>query len=341
MICVLVAAMVLVGGATRLTESGLSITEWDLAKQLVPPLTEARWLEEFDLYRRTTEYQVVNAGMSLQDFQFIYWWEWGHRFLGKVIGVAFALPFLAFWATGRLRGRFWSCLALFALGGLQGAIGWWMVTSGLFQATDVSNVRLAVHLGMAFIILAFALTLAVHALRGPAEAVKPAPWRPVMLVFLAVLFCQIILGALLAGANAGGAYTDWPTIGGEWFPTTYAELSPLASNLWHNPAMMQFNHRTLGYMVAVAAVLLGLWVAVREQGAARAMGLALALFAVAQAALGIATIVSGSPIDLSLIHQGGALALWIMGVALTAAGEGREPVTASEAILNQRVARSA
>src|SRR5690606_30027941 len=153
-ICALVVAMILVGGATRLTDSGLSITEWDLGKGITPPLTESRWREEFALYQRTVEFQEQNSEMNLAEFQYIYWWEWGHRFLGKVIGVAFALPALFFLFTGRLRGRFRVSLALFALGGLQGAIGWWMVTSGLFSGLDVSPMRLAIHLGMALIILA-------------------------------------------------------------------------------------------------------------------------------------------------------------------------------------------
>ena len=158
-VAALVFAMVLVGGATRLTDSGLSITEWDLGKGLTPPLGAERWPKEFALYRRTTEYQLQNRGMSLAEFQYIYWWEWAHRFLGKMIGVVFALPFAVFWATGRLKRRFWPVLGLFAMGGLQGAIGWWMVTSGLFGRVDVSPVRLAIHLGMAFAILGYTLWL--------------------------------------------------------------------------------------------------------------------------------------------------------------------------------------
>ncbi|HRE45957.1 MAG TPA: COX15/CtaA family protein, partial [Terricaulis sp.] len=162
-VAALTLAMILVGGATRLTESGLSITEWDLGKGLTPPLSDARWAEEFSLYQRTTQYQELNFGMSLEQFKSIYWWEWGHRFLGKVLGVVYALPFFFFLFTGRLRGRFRLTILLFVLGGLQGGIGWWMVTSGLFERTEVSPVRLAVHLGMALVILALSLWVALGA----------------------------------------------------------------------------------------------------------------------------------------------------------------------------------
>ncbi|HRO03991.1 MAG TPA: COX15/CtaA family protein, partial [Terricaulis sp.] len=168
-VAALTLAMILVGGATRLTDSGLSITEWDLGKGLTPPLSEARWNEEFALYQRTTEFQEQNWAMSLDEFRHIYWWEWGHRFLGKILGVVYALPFFFFLFTGRLRGRFRLTVLLFALGALQGAIGWWMVTSGLFDRLDVSPARLAIHLGMALIILALALWVALGAFAWPAK----------------------------------------------------------------------------------------------------------------------------------------------------------------------------
>ncbi|MEZ6021902.1 MAG: COX15/CtaA family protein [Hyphomonadaceae bacterium] len=172
-VCAFVVAMILVGGATRLTDSGLSITEWDLGKGLTPPLTDARWAEEFALYQRTMEYQTQNNGMSLEEFRSIYWWEWAHRFLGKMLGLVFAVPALIFLFLGRLRGRFRVTLLLFALGAAQGAIGWWMVTSGLFDRLDVSPLRLAVHLGMALTILAIALYTALGALGCAQRAGSP------------------------------------------------------------------------------------------------------------------------------------------------------------------------
>ena len=202
-LCAFVVAMILVGGATRLTDSGLSITQWDLTKGLTPPLTGARWAEEFSLYQRTTEYQVQNRGMSMAEFQGIYWWEWSHRFLGKMIGLVFALPFFSFLALGRLRGRVLPVLGLGLLGGLQGAVGWWMVTSGLFSGLDVSPIRLAIHLGLAFLILGFGAHLALDfsGARREAGALGASPY--LALGFCALLFCQILAGALTAGTDFG------------------------------------------------------------------------------------------------------------------------------------------
>lgn len=311
-ICALVVAMILVGGATRLTDSGLSITEWDLAKGLTPPLSAARWAEEFALYQQTTEYRIQNQGMSLDAFKTIYWWEWGHRFLGKVIGIVFALPFLFFLATGRLRGRFWPVLALFALGGLQGAIGWWMVTSGLWSGLDVSPLRLAVHLGMAFAILGAALWLALDALGWPRIPGQLAisPWP--IAGFIGLLFAQIVFGAILAGADGGRAYADWPTIGGVWWPQGAFEGA-----LAQNHATQHILHRTLGYVVALAALWLA-WAGLRTSSSApaRTAALAMGLVAMAQMALGIVTVVHAAPMSLGLLHQAGAIVLWISAISM-------------------------
>jgi cytochrome c oxidase assembly protein subunit 15 len=316
-VCACVLAMVVIGGATRLTDSGLSITEWDLTKGLTPPLSDARWAEEFSLYQRTTEYQLQNRGMSLTEFQYIYWWEWGHRFLGKMMGLIFAAPFFFFLATGRLKGRFWPVLGLFALGGLQGAIGWWMVTSGLWSGLDVSPIRLAVHLGMAFAIAALALWLALDAFGWPrATSRLPAPvWGPP--AFLVLLFVQVILGAFLAGSDGGAAYADWPTIGGQVWPDGALNGAPI----WENHASQHLLHRTSGYLVALSALGLA-WAASRGEGAARNTGLALGGLAVMQAGLGIATVLAVSPLGLSLAHQFGAAALWLFGVTLWKSGGG-------------------
>ncbi|MBU6374278.1 MAG: COX15/CtaA family protein [Alphaproteobacteria bacterium] len=313
-ICGMVAAMILLGGATRLTDSGLSITEWDFAKGVIPPLSEADWAREFALYQGTTEYQVQNRGMSMADFQFIYWWEWAHRFFGKMIGVAFALPFVVFWATGRLQGRFWAALGLFALGGLQGAIGWWMVTSGLTGRLDVAPYRLATHLAVAFAIFAFALALALDCFGWPRRPSRLGAGRVAAWALLGGLYLQIVLGAFLAGSRAGGAFTDWPTIGGEWFPSTYRAIEPLWRNLTENPAAVQFNHRTTGYVVGLLALAVGVLAAIRGLGAGRWAGLAVGVLALGQVGLGISTIVHGAPLSLSLAHQGLAVALWASAV---------------------------
>jgi heme a synthase len=315
-ICVCVLAMILVGGATRLTDSGLSITEWRLDKGLTPPLSAARWAEEFALYQRTAEYQLQNRGMSLGEFQAIYWWEWAHRFLGKMIGLVFALPLLWFWARGQLRGRLWPVLGLFALGGLQGAIGWWMVQSGLAGRLDVSPWRLAVHLGLAFLIIGAALWLALDAFGWPGKAAEPATPRSLVLVFLAALFAQVLLGALLAGADGGPAYADWPRIGGEWWPSSYAALEPFLRNLAENRATQHFNHRTLGYAVAGLALVIAAFGALRGEGAAHRLAITVGGLALAQAGLGVAAVMNAVPLPLALAHQAGAALLWLAGVAL-------------------------
>ncbi|MEZ5994527.1 MAG: COX15/CtaA family protein [Hyphomonadaceae bacterium] len=311
LICALVLAMILVGGATRLTDSGLSITEWNLEKGLTPPLTAARWAEEFALYQTTMEYQAQNNGMSLEEFKHIYWWEWAHRFLGKMLGLAFAIPALILLITGHLRGRFRVTALLFGLGGLQGFIGWWMVTSGLFDRLDVSPVRLAIHLAMAFCILALTLWVALGAFAWPARPshLGLPKWTPFAL--MALVFAQVVLGALLAGADGGPAYADWPRIGGEWIPSSAFGLEPLWRNFTEDHATQHLMHRTTGYVVAALAMLTALVALVRGRGAARWAALAVGLVATGQAALGVITVIHATPMALALPHQAGAALLWI------------------------------
>lgn len=310
-VCALVLTMILVGGATRLTDSGLSITEWDLFKGLTPPLNDARWAEEFALYQRTMEYQAQNNGMTIAEFKNIYWWEWGHRFLGKMIGVIYALPFFFFLFTGRLRGRFRLTILLFALGGLQGAIGWWMVTSGLFDRLDVSPFRLAIHLAMAFVILALGLWVALGAFAWPKQSSKLGLPRWALFVLMALVFVQIMFGALLAGSDGGPAYADWPKIGGEWIPSTAFGLEPLWHNFTEDHATQHLLHRSMGYFVAMFALLIALVALIRGQGAARWAALAVGVAALGQVALGIYTVVMVSPFWPSLLHQLGAAILWM------------------------------
>jgi len=299
-ICVLVTGMILIGGATRLTDSGLSITEWDFAKHFVPPLSDEGWAREFALYRRTTEYQLQNRGMSLGDFRFIYLWEWGHRFLGQTIGVVFALPYAIFLATGRLKGRVAPVTVLGVMGAAQGAVGWWMVTSGLYGRLDVSSVRLAVHLALAFVILGFGFWLFLG-------AAARGRWRPRSggaIALLVLIYVQIVLGALVAGADAGRAFADWPTIGGAWVPPNYDEFAPWWTNLTENLWAVQFHHRMAGYLVLLAAA----WMFAYDR--CRESGLVLGI-AAGQALLGIATVLLGAPIWIGLVHQFGAVLLWI------------------------------
>jgi heme a synthase len=340
-VCIMVYAMILVGGATRLTDSGLSITEWDLGKGLVPPLSQKAWAEEFSLYRTTTEYQQLNRGMSLADFQYIYFWEWGHRFLGKMIGLVFAVPFVVFWIRGQLQGRFWACLGLFALGGMQGAIGWWMVTSGLHGRLDVSSFRLMVHLGMAFMILGLGASVAMGALGWPRGGGKIGVPRWLLWAFCGLVFAQVLMGALVAGIDAGRAYTDWPMIGGEWVPSNYWHLQPASQNFFENPATAQFNHRIGGYLAALVGLCIGLGALRFGTGPARIVGLSIGGIVLLQTGLGIAAVMHGAPLGMSLVHQGLAVLLWLSAVAGLRVSMVREPVTAAEGHALHEVAGTA
>jgi cytochrome c oxidase assembly protein subunit 15 len=315
LVCLMLIAMILIGGATRLTGSGLSITEWKPVTGALPPLSESDWGAEFDKYRQTTQFRELNPDIAIGDFKVLYWWEWGHRQLGRTIGLIFALGFFGFWATGRLKGRFWQCLTLMLLGGLQGAVGWWMVQSGLAGRTAVAPVNLATHLGLAFVILAFAWTLTLEAFAWPHTAgrldVKRLDW-----IFAAALFVQILLGAIMAGSGAGAAFSDWPTIGGQWFPSAYGAMGGFTENLLTNPAAIQFNHRTAGYLVFALAAAIALTAAKGGQGAARRTAFVVFGLCCLQIVLGVGAIKMGAPLSMNLIHQGGAIALWLAAFAL-------------------------
>jgi heme a synthase len=295
-VAALVAAMVLLGGATRLTDSGLSIVEWRPVSGALPPLSAADWQAEFDRYRAYPEYQKINRGMSLDEFKRIYWFEWSHRQLGRAIGAAFLLPFLWFLARGRIDRPLGLRLAgLFALGGLQGAVGWWMVASGLVDRPDVSHLRLAAHLGLAFLIFAGLLWQAWRLLAPDARAAGP---RLLALALPLAVLLQTLLGALVAGLDAGLAYNTFPTMNGAWIPDDLARPGPW----WDNPTAVQFAHRLGAF--ALAGLCLFAWLR-----APAAFGLVLAV-AAAQFALGVATLLLQAPLPLALAHQAGALALF-------------------------------
>jgi cytochrome c oxidase assembly protein subunit 15 len=307
----LVFAMIVVGGATRLTDSGLSITEWQPLLGAIPPLNEADWLAAFDKYKAIPEYSIVNAGMSLAAFKAIYWWEWTHRFLGRFIGIAFALPFLAFWFMGKLRGGFaLKLLGVLALGGLQGAIGWYMVKSGLVDRIDVSQYRLALHLLTAFSILALLVWLALEA--GPAnERVRlrtvTAGQRGMAIGLFLLVFVQAGLGALVAGLKAGLTYNTWPLMDGKVVPDGLATHSPWYLNFFENVTTVQFDHRVTAYAVAILA-LVHLVALIRSADDERIVGSAglLAACVLMQMLIGIWTLLSGVPLPLGLAHQAGA-----------------------------------
>ncbi len=220
-VAVLIFVMVIVGGITRLTESGLSMVRWEPISGIIPPLSEADWQREFDHYRATPQYQQVNTGMTLDDFKTIFFWEYIHRLLGRLIGLAFALPLLWFWWKRAIpAGYGWKLGGLLALGGLQGAIGWWMVASGLVNVPEVSHIRLAVHLLMALLLFAVIIWLALD-LRALADRDAPPVRMPLLGIWaLCILFLQFLFGAYVAGLEAGYAFNTWPLMGDEFFPRT-------------------------------------------------------------------------------------------------------------------------
>ncbi|MEM8878728.1 MAG: COX15/CtaA family protein [Pseudomonadota bacterium] len=316
-----VLAMVVVGGATRLTDSGLSIVEWRPVTGVLPPFSTEAWLLELEKYRQIPEYQQINRGMSLEEFKFIYWWEWGHRFLGRLVGVLFLIPFIFFLWRGWLdRKTMWLSLAAFGLGGIQGAIGWWMVASGLTERVDVSPYRLATHLGLATVIFGYLVWLAQRGQAG-ARLVAHASHRLGSLrvgaiLFAVLLFVQMILGAFVAGIDAGFAYREWPTMGGMLIPDLMYGMEPWWRNLFEDVTTVQFNHRMMGYIVLIVALIqTALALAVLSPGGARVVAALLGLGVTMQAGLGIATLLTGVPISAALAHQ--ALAIVLIGLAVT------------------------
>jgi heme a synthase len=316
----LVVAMVAVGGATRLTGSGLSITEWRPVAGAIPPLSHEGWVAEFQRYQASPQYRLLNEGMNLGEFQFIYWWEWSHRQLGRLIGIVFFVPLLWFWARGVVGRRFaLALLGIGALGSLQAAVGWIMVASGLQPGmVAVAPLKLMLHLVIASVILALLVWVAAGLGRAPErEHQAPASARAAALIFLGLVFVQIALGALVAGSRAGLTYNTWPLMDGQFVPSPDALLAatPWYENFIDNPALVQFDHRMMGYAVVAFA----LWqmgqlrrAAPGTSAARRATGLA--GMALAQMGLGIATLVFVVPLGLALAHQLLAMALLAMAV---------------------------
>lgn len=316
----LVFAMVLVGGATRLTGSGLSITEWKPLSGALPPLGAAAWAAEFRRYEQIPQYRLVNAGMTLAQFKPLFWWEWAHRLLGRLVGLVFFAPLIAFVALRRLPRRLVGrCATILALGGLQGLVGWWMVASGLTRRIAVAPERLATHLGLALLIFVLCVWTGLEAWCGPAQNRQACDrrWRLWAAGLTGLVFGQSLLGALVAGNKAGMVYTDWPLMDGRWFPADYAGPG-VWSTLAHSLAAVQFNHRLGAYTVFALAVAFAL-AAVRSTSLARpvkTLAVALAAIVTLQASLGIVTLRWGAPLGLSLAHQLGAVALLTTATAL-------------------------
>ena len=321
-VAAMVAAMVLVGGATRLTESGLSITEWQPVMGVLPPLSQAQWLTEFHRYQQIPQYHELNSGMSLDAFKTIFWWEWTHRLLGRLIGVVFAVPLLWFlwrgWIEPGLRARLW---LIFGLGALQGAVGWWMVASGLVHRVEVSQYRLATHLVLACVIYIAILWTALRLGEEQRQA-PPARIRAAAVALLILVLGQIYLGALVAGLRAGYVYNTWPLIDGGLVPDASRLLltKPVWRNFFENALTVQFDHRMLAYAIWIVAgwhCVDALWTARRGtawRGTAWRGALALFVAVTLQAALGITTLLLVVPLPLAMLHQ--AMAIVVLTIAV-------------------------
>ena len=309
--CALVFAMVVVGGVTRLTHSGLSITEWQPIVGTLPPLSAGDWNDAFAKYQLTPEFRDVNHAMTLAEFKRIFWWEYAHRLLGRVIGLVFVVPYVWFLARGRIPGRLaWPLAGVFMLGGLQGAVGWLMVQSGLVDDPRVSPFRLTAHLGLAFAIFGAMLWIALS-LAYPARAKAPATNRAALRRFAgivaALVFVMVLSGGFVAGIRAGFAYNTFPLMQGHVVPPELMLLEPWWKNLFWNMATVQFDHRVLAWLLAAAVPLL--WWRVRRAGVprARAPATALVTMLAVQVSLGIATLVNVVPLPLAALHQAGAV----------------------------------
>ncbi len=332
-VAALIAAMVIVGGATRLTESGLSIVEWKPVTGTLPPLTAQQWDDAFAAYKTIPQYRELNAGMTLSEFKTIFWWEWAHRLLGRVIGLVYLLPFLYFlwrgWLAADLKRRLW---AIFGLGALQGAVGWWMVVSGLTHRVEVSQYRLAAHLMLAMFIFA----AVVWTLRGlsprPAPAATGRRLRITAIVLVWVTFVQIYLGALVAGLRAGMAYNTWPLIDGAFIPSSGRLFfeTPWWRNFFDNVLTVQFSHRMVAYALLTLAVVHAIDALRQRAGEWAGGAVVLALAVALQAALGIWTLLLSVPIGPALLHQ--AMALVVLTLALVHARDLGEAVTANTVV---------
>jgi cytochrome c oxidase assembly protein subunit 15 len=316
-VAALLFAIIAVGGATRLTESGLSIVEWRPVTGVLPPLSLADWQAEFEKYQAIPQYQALNAGMTLDDFKVIYRWEWTHRMIGRLLAATFLLPLLWFlwkgWIGAALQRWLW---LIFGLGAFEGAVGWWMVSSGLAERTEVSQYRLAFHLTLACLIYSATLWTAQR-LAGDAPVAAPRRARVGAAVLLALVLAQIYLGALVAGLRAGHIYNTWPLIEGRLVPdaSQLFFLAPVWRNVFENPMTVQFDHRVLAYVVWLGAIAHAIDMVRTERGGAALRGsLALAAAVTLQAALGIFTLLEGAPLAIALIHQ--TMAIVVLTVAV-------------------------
>ena len=309
--CAMVFAMVVVGGVTRLTHSGLSIVEWQPLVGTLPPLSAEQWNETFHNYQQTPEYRLVNQGMGLDEFKGIFWWEYFHRLLGRLIGLVFFVPLAVFWARGRIdRPLAWKLLGIFVLGGLQGGMGWYMVQSGLVDNPRVSHFRLTAHLAIAFAIYGAMLWAALDLLYPEASGRKRdlRALRGLAWVITAIVILMVLTGGLVAGIRAGLAYNTFPLMNGHLIPPEIMTLDPWTSNFFYNMATVQFDHRIGAWLLVVLVP--WFWFQARHPGLSHRLRgsshLLLAMLAL-QIALGIGTLLLVVPVSLAAAHQGGAI----------------------------------
>lgn len=316
-VMLLVIAVIVVGGATRLTNSGLSITEWKPIAGVFPPLTHAQWVAEFEKYKQIPEFMAEHPDMDLKGFEFIYFMEWGHRMLGRLIGLAYGLPFIYYALRRRLpRGHFMRFFSILILIGVQGTIGWWMVKSGLTgDRVDVSQYRLAAHLGMAFLILGLLFWTWRDQKEGWGPKMRAPIFKGMTSLIALLVYIQILAGAFVAGTHSGKSYNTWPMMDGGFVPPGYFSRTPLWTNLFENTAAIQFNHRVLAYII----VILAFWMLLRARRMRRLTSRAsmFLLLVLAQTGLGIWTLLEVAPLRLSLGHQFLAIfvflsAVWMM-----------------------------
>lgn len=312
---IMVAAMIVLGGATRLTNSGLSITEWKPITGALPPLSHEAWLIEFEKYKQIPEFEAEHPDMTLTGFEFIYFMEWSHRLLGRFIGLVYTLPFFYFLLRGKLKGYALKYFAIVLLIGLQGAIGWWMVHSGLsHDRVDVSQYRLAVHLGAAFIILGLLFWFWRDGVEGRVAKSSSAVMTKRAKLLAGLIYVQILAGAFVAGTHSGKTYNTWPLMDGGLVPNGYLVQNPFWRNIFENSAAIQFNHRVLAYIIMGVAI----WVALSSRQMRhlqKPVGLLLLLI-LWQVGLGIWTLLAVAPLNLSLLHQFSSILVFLAGLWL-------------------------
>jgi heme a synthase len=319
LVCAMIFAMVVLGGVTRLTHSGLSMTDWKPITGWLPPLTEAAWMAEFERYKTFPEYIKINQGMDLAGFKSIFWFEFSHRVLGRTVGIVYLLPFLYFLFRGKveqgLAPRLW---IMFVLGGLQGALGWWMVASGLVDHPDVSQYRLTAHLGLAIVIYAYGFWIAMSLL-APASThhrERVEKLYKVAVTLAGAIFVVILSGGLVAGLDAGFAYNTFPTMNGQWIPDGVLSMSPWYANIGENTITVQFDHRWLAKLTGLAVILY--WIKTMSVDLSPGVQLAqhFLLFAVlGQITLGVLTLLYVIPVPVAAAHQAGALVLLTAALA--------------------------